>query len=283
MISSLFPSLITLPLLVFMVTLSLIWWLIKGNTLKILDHPNSRSLHTAPVTRTGGLGMLSGILISWVLLPAALPLSVWIGVGLLAAVSFADDVFILPVWCRLLTHSAVAAWFAVVFLADAYGWLIATVATVSIVWMINLYNFMDGADGLAGGMTLIGFGCYGLAAWLVGNAKPFAMLNFCVVAAAAAFLLFNFHPAQIFMGDVGAIPLGFLAGSFGYTGLDKRFMGHCGFHFWYSHRLSLMLRRRSRSAACAEKKYGRHTVSIITSAWCKAISVITTRLCSVMC
>jgi UDP-N-acetylmuramyl pentapeptide phosphotransferase/UDP-N-acetylglucosamine-1-phosphate transferase len=217
MISSLSFSLIAVPLLVFMVTLSLIWWLIKGNTLKILDRPNSRSLHTTPVTRTGGLGMLPGILISWAFLPAALPLPVWIGVSLLAAVSFADDILTLSVWWRLLTHSAVAAWFAAVLLADAHGWLIATVATVAIVWIINLYNFMDGSDGLAGGMTLIGFGCYGLAAWLVGN-ETFAILNFCIVAAAAAFLLFNIHPARIFMGDVGAIPLGFLAAVFGILG-----------------------------------------------------------------
>ena len=217
MIFSLSFPLITVPLFVFIITISLIWWLIEGNTFKIFDRPNSRSLHTTPVTRTGGLGMLPGILISWALLPTALPLPIWIGVSLLAAVSFADDISTLSVWWRLLTHSAVAAWFAVVLLADSHGWLIAIVATVAIVWMINLYNFMDGSDGLAGGMTLIGFGCYGLAAWLVGN-ETFAILNFCIVAAAAAFLLFNFHPARIFMGDVGAIPLGFLAGSFGILG-----------------------------------------------------------------
>ena len=217
MISSLFTPLITAPLFAFIVTLSLILWLIKDNALEMLDRPNSRSLHITPVTRTGGIGILLGILISWAFLPTALPLPIWIGISLLAAVSFADDVFTLSVWWRLLTHSAVAAWFAAVLLADSHGWLIAIVATVATIWMINLYNFMDGSDGLAGGMTLIGFGCYGLAAWLVGN-ETFAMLNFCIVAAAAAFLLFNFHPARIFMGDVGAIPLGFLAGSFGILG-----------------------------------------------------------------
>ena len=160
----------------------------QGQHFKILDHPNSRSLHTTPVTRTGGLGMLPGILISWALLPAALPLSVWIGFSLLAAVSLADDVFTLPICWRLLAHGSVAAWFAALLLADSHGWLITAVATVTIVWMINLYNFMDGSDGLAGGMTLIGFGCYGLAAWLAGN-EIFAMLNFCIVAVSAAFLL----------------------------------------------------------------------------------------------
>jgi UDP-N-acetylmuramyl pentapeptide phosphotransferase/UDP-N-acetylglucosamine-1-phosphate transferase len=217
MIPSLIFPLISSPLIAFMVTFILIWWLANGNNLKILDHPNSRSLHVTPVTRTGGIGMLSGILISWIFLPAALPLPVWIGVSLLAAVSFTDDVFALPVWWRFLTHSVVAAWLAAILLADIHGWLIAIVATVAIVWMINLYNFMDGSDGLAGGMALIGFGCYGLTAWLAGS-EAFAVLNFCIVAAAAAFLIFNFHPAKIFMGDVGAIPLGFLAASFGILG-----------------------------------------------------------------
>lgn len=217
MISGLSFQPIATPLLAFVVTLSLIWWLIKGNTLKILDHPNSRSLHTTPIPRTGGVGMMPGILISWALLPAALPLPVWAGVSLLVAVSFADDVLTLPVWWRLLLHGAVAAWFAAALLADVHGWLIAAVATVAIVWVINLYNFMDGSDGLAGGMTLIGFGCYGLAAWLAGN-ETFAMLNFCIAAAAAAFLLFNFYPARIFLGDAGAIPLGFLAAALGVVG-----------------------------------------------------------------
>ncbi len=217
MISSLSLPLITTPLLAFVVTISMVWWLIKDNTLKIFDYPNSRSLHTTPVTRTGGLGMLSGISISWILLSAPLPLSIWIGVSILLAVSFADDILTLSVWWRLLTHGAVAIWFAAGLLADAHGWLITAIATVVIVWVINLYNFMDGSDGLVGGMTLIGFGCYGLAAWLVGN-ETFALLNFCISAAAGAFLLFNFHPARIFMGDVGTIPLGFLVAAFGLLG-----------------------------------------------------------------
>tara|TARA_Y100001936_G_scaffold226575_2_gene246086 strand:- start:22964 stop:23902 length:939 start_codon:yes stop_codon:yes gene_type:complete len=200
-----------------MVTMSLVWWLTKSNILKVLDHPNDRSLHTLPVTRTGGLGMLIGILISWMLLPTALPLPLWVGVSLLAVISLVDDVFSVPVWLRLLIHGAVAAWFSIALLADVHGWMVTAIATVAIIWMINVYNFMDGSDGLTGGMTLIGFTCYGLAAWLVGN-EIFALLNFCIVAVAAAFLFFNFHPARIFMGDVGAVPLGFLAAVFGILG-----------------------------------------------------------------
>ena len=217
MIASLSFPLVTTPLFSFTITLALIWWLIKGNTLKILDHPNSRSLHTEPVPRTGGVGVMLGVLASWVLLPVALPLPVWLGVGLLVAVSLADDIFTLPVWQRLLTHGATAVWLSATLLSGAHGWMLVIMIAFAIAWVTNLYNFMDGSDGLAGGMTLIGFSCYGLAAWLAGD-ETFAMLNFCIAAAAAAFLLFNFHPARIFLGDTGSIPLGFLAAVFGVMG-----------------------------------------------------------------
>ena len=210
---------IAAPLFSFAVTLALIWWLLRDNAPKILDHPNPRSLHTAPVPRTGGVGLMLGVLASWTFLPVALPLPVWAGVGLLVSVSFADDVFGLPVGWRLLLHGVVAAWFCVPLLG-AHGWATVAAATVAIIWMTNLYNFMDGSDGLAGGMTLSGFGFYGLTAWLAGN-EAFAVLNFCVAAAAAAFLLFNFHPARIFMGDAGAIPLGFLAATLGVLGWQQ--------------------------------------------------------------
>jgi UDP-N-acetylmuramyl pentapeptide phosphotransferase/UDP-N-acetylglucosamine-1-phosphate transferase len=83
--------------------------------------------------------------------------------------------------------------------------------------MSNLYNFMDGSDGLAGGMTVIGFGYYGLFAFLAKE-YDFAVINFSIAAAAMAFLLHNFYPARIFLGDVGAVPLGFLAAVLGILG-----------------------------------------------------------------
>ncbi|KIO50509.1 glycosyl transferase [Nitrosospira sp. NpAV] len=205
------------PSIAFIVTLILIWWLIRSNVLKVLDHPNPRSLHTRAIRRTGGVGMMLGIGVSWATTPAALPISVSLGVALLVLISFADDIFGLPVLGRLLMHGAVAIWFSVALLFETHGWMMVTIITLSIVWMINLYNFMDGSDGLAGGMTLIGFTCYGLTAWSGGD-ESFAVINFCIAAAAAAFLIFNFHPARIFMGDAGAIPLGFLAASLGIMG-----------------------------------------------------------------
>jgi UDP-N-acetylmuramyl pentapeptide phosphotransferase/UDP-N-acetylglucosamine-1-phosphate transferase len=76
---------------------------------------------------------------------------------------------------------------------------------------------MDGSDGLAGGMAVIGFAAYAFAAGLAGHA-PLAATSLAVSAAAAGFLAYNFPPARIFLGDVGSIPLGFLAGALGVIG-----------------------------------------------------------------
>ena len=205
------------PFIAFVVSLGVVSCLIRRNFLKVLDQPNSRSLHTRPVPRTGGLGLMLGILISWAFLPVRPPLLIWVAVVLLVTISFADDVRGLPVWPRLAIYAALGAWFSAMTLAAAHGWIVAIAAALAVTWMLNLYNFMDGSDGLAGGMALIGFSCYGTAAWVSGN-EPFAIANFCIAAAATAFLLFNFHPARIFMGDAGSIPLGFLAAALGITG-----------------------------------------------------------------
>src|SRR5687768_10478966 len=189
-----------LPLFVaFAFTLGVIWLLIKGNVLQILDHPNPRSLHRKPIPRTGGLGLIAGILASWTLIPDALPSVTWTSVLLLAAISFGDDVFGLPVGLRLLIHGTVAVWFPAMILLPTHGWMATLIVALAITWMLNLYNFLDGSDGLAGGMTLIGFSCYGITAWSTGN-ESFAIVNFCVAVSAAAFLVFNFYPARIFMG-----------------------------------------------------------------------------------
>jgi len=86
------------------------------------------------------------------------------------------------------------------------------------VWMTNLYNFMDGSDGLAGTMALVGFGAYAAAAALAGHG-PLALVSLAVASASAGFLAFNFPPARVFMGDAGSIPLGFLAGALGVLGV----------------------------------------------------------------
>jgi UDP-N-acetylmuramyl pentapeptide phosphotransferase/UDP-N-acetylglucosamine-1-phosphate transferase len=91
------------------------------------------------------------------------------------------------------------------------------VLVVALVWAVNLFNFMDGADGLAAGMSFIGFSSYAFAALQSGQSE-LAFVSLCIAAASLGFLLFNFHPAKIFLGDCGSIPLGFLAGVLGLIG-----------------------------------------------------------------
>jgi UDP-GlcNAc:undecaprenyl-phosphate/decaprenyl-phosphate GlcNAc-1-phosphate transferase len=211
-------QLILAPLLAFVIAYVLISRLVSSAVLKVLDYPNTRSLHSAPIPRTGGVGIVIGILASWSLPNMiSLPLELWVGVGLLAVVSFVDDLRSLPIFLRLLVHSVVAMVFSTSLFYASYGGMLTFGVALGMLWMINLYNFMDGSDGLAGGMTLIGFGCYGLSALLMGH-HVFATINFCIMGAAAAFLLFNFHPARIFMGDVGSVPLGYLAAALGILG-----------------------------------------------------------------
>jgi UDP-N-acetylmuramyl pentapeptide phosphotransferase/UDP-N-acetylglucosamine-1-phosphate transferase len=201
-----------------MATLLSVWWLVRGRFSSFaLDHPNQRSLHDTPVPRTGGLGLHLGILTAWAIVAPTPPLQVWFAFVLLLLVSFIDDLCGVPVVLRLGAHLLAASVLTASLVFQDFGLLTVVVVTLAIAWMTNVYNFMDGSDGLAGGMTAFGFSFYGIAAWLAGN-SAFSALNFSVAAAATAFLIFNFHPARIFLGDVGSVPLGFLAGALGLAG-----------------------------------------------------------------
>lgn len=212
-----FPfAIVAAPLLAAFVSYLSNLWLVRLKMSSALDHPNSRSLHVAPVPRVGGLGLLSGLILGWVVFSMDLPFQIWLGIILLTGISGADDLLDLPIWCRLIVHSLVAALFS--FLTfDTYSWYFQLLLILSIIWIMNLYNFMDGADGLAGGMALIGFSYYGLVA-LFADHIVFAIANFVVAAAALGFLILNFHPARIFMGDAGSVPLGYLAATMGLLG-----------------------------------------------------------------
>jgi UDP-N-acetylmuramyl pentapeptide phosphotransferase/UDP-N-acetylglucosamine-1-phosphate transferase len=183
----------------------------------LLDRPNERSLHAAPVPRTGGLGLVPGALLGMLAVGSA----GWAALFALALMllSLLDDWQGLSAGVRLPLHLAATAGFTLLVL-PSQGWTSVVVLAVAIGWMTNLYNFMDGSDGLAGGMALIGFGVYALGAAVAG-AADFALVNLCVAAAAAGFLLFNFPPARVFMGDAGSIPLGFLAGALGLQGWSQ--------------------------------------------------------------
>lgn len=182
-----------------------------------LDRPNARSLHSAPIPRVGGLAVMPAIAAGWSLIPTAVPWIVWLPAAGLFFVSLLDDVRNLPVGARLSTHLGAASCVAAFWVLPHAGWIGMLAATLAIAWVTNLYNFMDGSDGLAGGMALFGFGGYAIIAWM-GNDYSLAFACLCVCAASAVFLWFNFHPARIFLGDAGSIPIGFLAAALGAQG-----------------------------------------------------------------
>ena len=181
-----------------------------------LDRPNARSLHERPVPRTGGIAVLAGSAAGLWLAPSADALAPFGAALALGALSFVDDVRGMPAGVRFAAHLCAAMLVAWYLLSPMNAGVLVLLVLV-IGWITNLYNFMDGSDGLAGGMAVVGFGAYALAASLAGEPE-LATACACLASAALAFLLFNFHPARIFLGDVGSIPLGFLAATLGLLG-----------------------------------------------------------------
>lgn len=186
--------------------------------------PTDRSLHDRPVVRVGGLSIWAGFIPVALLAPPVAGVSAWVALGAwlaVAVVSLLDDwrgVHPVP---RLAVHGiaallvAIALWGPLPATGIA-AWALAVALTLlAIAWSANLFNFMDGNDGLAAMMALGGFAAYAVAAAMAG--AP-AALYAALAAATVPFLAVNLPPARAFMGDVGAVPLGFLAAAFGIAG-----------------------------------------------------------------
>ncbi len=200
-----------------------------GSKLYILDHPNSRSLHESATPRGGGLAIFVAVVISGTIAAALYGTSsdlLWLGIAalMIAGVSFLDD------WLTINLGYRIAVHFFAAYLIIREGLALESLALpgvvwsfpepvatafslLFVVWMVNLYNFMDGMDGFAAGMAVIGFGSFAIFGWLA-NESVFAALSLIVAAAAGGFLISNFPPARIFMGDVGSSLLGLLAAAF---------------------------------------------------------------------
>ncbi len=196
----------------------------------LLDAPNERSSHTSPTLLGGGIAVtlvLSVFTLFLSLNPFAWSIEVigfdgvWLVVGMLclAIVSWLDDIRGVSQPIRLTVHIVVVALLLVtlfeeevIFQGLVPAWLDRILSVLLWVWFINLFNFMDGIDGISGVETLsIGIGLTLLAGSI--SWEPLGQTYAMVVAGAGlGFLWWNWHPAKVFLGDVGSVPLGFLLG-----------------------------------------------------------------------
>lgn len=186
--------------------------------------PNHRSSHKVPTPRGGGIAIglifLLGLIVLWVSEVVSKPLALaFLGGGLLVGiVSFIDDRRNVHVGVRLIVHFIAVAW-ALFFIGELrtlnigyrlwYLDFFTNLVPLGMVWVINMYNFMDGLDGLAGSEAVLAGAVGGVLLALTG-AWDLALIAWLLAACVGGFLVWNWPPAKIFMSDVGSIFIGFV-------------------------------------------------------------------------
>jgi Fuc2NAc and GlcNAc transferase len=200
---------------------------------KVIDVPNERSSHGAPTPRGGGMAIVVSLLAAVVvlgavhLMPSRLAIAIWVGGGLVAVVGFLDDRRHVPATVRLVVHFAAASLFVwsrgrlppIDFGIAVWdlGFAGSAIGIFALVWFLNLYNFMDGIDGIASVEAI----SIAVAATLIlvvrGIESPAIPLLLFMAAAVGGFLIWNWPPARIFMGDAGSGFLGFILGAVAWT------------------------------------------------------------------
>ncbi len=188
---------------------------------------NARSSHKGQLAFGGGASVLLVILVGWALgysafgqiLPSLLEVSVLLSIILLAGVSWLDDLRPLPPATRFILQLLAIG--VVLFLLPREQHIIPAempliadrlISGFFWLWFINLFNFMDGIDGLAGVETLAISSGVLFVALIIGMAGDVPYLAVIVMGAIGGFLPWNWHHAKIMLGDIGSIPLGFLLG-----------------------------------------------------------------------
>ncbi len=195
----------------------------------LLDHPNERSSHAVPVPRGGGWALVL-VLVPGILLTAYLQNStaqyatLIVGIIVLVLISSIDDSFSskggVSAGVRLSAHLLAACIGSLVFMPQEtiFGgalpfWLDRTIMIVGWAWFMNLYNFMDGIDGITGVESICVSTGVCMLMLAAHTTEPFAdTLTLLVSGASLGFLALNWHPAKIFLGDVGSVMLGYLVG-----------------------------------------------------------------------
>ncbi len=188
-----------------------------------LDIPNERKVHTKPMPRMGGLGIYSGFLLGYMIFGEHTPAmnSILIGSFVLLVTGMLDDIKPLKPIPKLLGQliaALIVVFYGKILLLDAsfFGIYINfdlwayPITILFILGCINCMNLIDGLDGLAGGISSIFFLTIGIIAYFQGRVGLTVVLTFIMLGSTLGFLVHNFHPAKIFMGDSGSMFLGFI-------------------------------------------------------------------------
>jgi len=199
-----------------------------------VDIPNKRSSHIHPTPSGGGIAILVGwimiVAVMWFmdLVPAGIILAMGPPTLIISAIGYIDDKVNLSSFLRLVTQLLAVTWF--IYFSDDLSTIIlpwlavvpflaALVVAISLIWLINLFNFMDGIDGIAASEATFVLLAIGVLSGFAGS-SVLMLLSFSLAGACSGFLCWNWPPAKIFLGNVGAASLGFLIGAIGLTAIE---------------------------------------------------------------
>ena len=189
-----------------------------------MDIPNERKIHKVPMPRLGGLGIYAGFLLGYILfgIHSIKMNAILIGSFIIIITGIFDDIKPVPAKWKLLAQTVGASiipLYGGILLQDIsafglyinFGILAYPITIIFIVAIINCINLIDGMDGLAAGISSIYFMTVGIIAILLNNSSGLdILLTFIMLGSTLGFLVHNFNPAKIFMGDSGSMFLGYI-------------------------------------------------------------------------
>ena len=189
-------------------------WLARRYALRrrLIDQPGERRSHAVATPRGGGIAIVASALLAfgWLAsahaMPGAVVAMLAAGLALVAGIGWLDDHRPLSPWLRLGVHVVSGSMVGFSIWMQGHSLESAALGFASTVVLINVWNFMDGIDGLAASQALLVAAGWARLAW----PHPIAWLLLAVAASSLGFLRFNLPPARIFLGDVGSGALGYL-------------------------------------------------------------------------
>ena len=195
-----------------------------ANHVNALDIPNERKVHKEPMPRLGGLAIFLGFLLGYMLFCSQTPqmISILIGSFILILVGIIDDINpVKPLFkfSGQLIAAIIVVYYGNIIMQDVsayglyinFGFLARPITILFIISIINCLNLIDGLDGLAGGIATIFFATISFIISIMGIYNGLdASLSLIMIGATLGFLIYNFHPAKVFMGDSGSMFLGYM-------------------------------------------------------------------------